>query len=40
VYSLAPHNLGEMLYTKRFGKGRKPNLMTDRHWCFGMGIPR
>ena len=20
VYSLAPHNLGEMLYTKRFGK--------------------
>lgn len=21
VYSLAPHNLGEMLYTKRFGKG-------------------
>lgn len=23
VYSLAPHNLGEMLYTKRFGKCKK-----------------
>lgn len=21
IYSLAPHNLGEMLYTKRFGMG-------------------
>lgn len=21
IYSLAPHNLGEMLYTKRFGTG-------------------
>ena len=24
VYSLAPHNLGEMLYTKRFGQSATP----------------
>jgi len=26
IYSLAPHNLGEVLYTKRFGRGRGSEL--------------
>lgn len=38
VYSLAPHNLGEMLYTKRFGKGQEAQS-SDRDastwaWAF------
>jgi activator-of-BECN1-regulated-autophagy protein 1 len=34
VYSLAPHNLGEMLYTKRFGKSYHAVLccLIGRAW--------
>lgn len=40
VYSLAPHNLGEMLYTKRFGKGQEAQPVTKGRWYLGMVIPR
>lgn len=37
VYSLAPHNLGEMLYTKRFGKCLVLHLnIVARSVCIGM----
>lgn len=39
VYSLAPHNLGEMLYTKRFGKchvSKMPLNVLARSVCLGL----
>lgn len=37
VYSLAPHNLGEMLYTKRFGKGWEAQHSDT--WYLGLALP-
>ena len=37
VYSLAPHNLGEMLYTKRFGK--RWEAQHSDTWYFSLAFP-
>lgn len=33
IYSLAPHNLGEMLYTKRFGRVTHSCTPAAAHTC-------